>query len=93
MDARTCAGDARAMSEPLRVWTVEEALQLMTEQELSADMEPTLNEVEQTWDVCLSDERGNGIEYISFATEAEADQFCAALGEAIEQAAASAPQA
>ena len=78
------------MSEPPRAWTVEEAIQLMTEQGLSADMVPVLNEVEQTWDVCLGDDRGNGIEYISFATETEADQFRSALVEAIEQTAGSA---
>lgn len=74
------------MSTSMRTWTIEQALQLMRDQGLSADMSPTLNEVEQAWEICLSDERGNGIEYLGFASEDEADQFCAALVEAIEAA-------
>ena len=75
----------RVVPESLRVWSVDEAIQVMDEQMLRADMFPTLNEVDGTWDVCLSDERGNGIEYIAFETEEAADVFCDALGKEIER--------
>lgn len=68
-----------------RPWTVVSVLALMDEQGLSIDMLPSYNEIEDAWSLCLSDERGNGIEYVEFATEAQADEFCELLGEAIEK--------
>lgn len=77
--------DAQGMSEPPRSWNIEDVLQLMTEQSLLADMLPSFNEAEHTWDICLSDDRGNGIEYISFTSEQAAEAFCVALAEAIDR--------
>jgi hypothetical protein len=68
----------------LRVWTIEEVVTLMKSRNLLADMLPTMNEYSKLWGICLSDERGNGIEYIEFVTEEEADDFCEALGLALE---------
>lgn len=68
-----------------RAWTVPEVLALMDAQALSADMFPQLDEAEGLWTIELSDERGNTVESVSFATEAEAEAFCVALGEAIEE--------
>ncbi|CAN5251542.1 hypothetical protein BH11MYX1_BH11MYX1_43770 [soil metagenome] len=71
------------MAEPT-TWTIDAVLALMDEQGLLIDMLPTHNEIEDVWYLCLSDERGNGIEYVEFATEAEADAFSELLGAAIE---------
>ncbi|MEO6954318.1 MAG: hypothetical protein ABI321_21130 [Polyangia bacterium] len=69
------------MTEAPRKWTVEEALQVMDAEGLYADMLP--NEIDGLWSICLSDERGNGIEYIEFTDESEAEEFSVALGAAI----------
>lgn len=62
-------------------WTVEKAADRMRQLDLSMDMLPVYNESEQSWEICLSDERGNEFDCIRFATEEEAEAFSVALGE------------
>lgn len=71
------------MTDVPRTWSIVEVVRLMDEQKLLADMFPSYNEYDKTWDICLSDAKGNGIEYISFATEDEGERFCEALEDAI----------